>query len=229
MNLVDFYCGLVAGWSQVLIGQPFDFIKTKIQSSSTGNYNIYEIAKQIKDQHGLTGFYRGSSSLLFGFGFTIGTEFLVFEYSKRKLFSILHCDGPFETAKLKLWEICMAGVTVGLTTSFIYCPVEYAKIQKQMKSSMSQGSLTLLFQEIYSNGLRNIFKGYSATLSRESIGSGFYFGTYESIVRALTKKREEATSWQFFLAGGMAGVSYHIVAYPFDTIKTNMQLGKNFK
>lgn len=28
---LDFICGLAAGWSQIITGQPLDFIKTKIQ------------------------------------------------------------------------------------------------------------------------------------------------------------------------------------------------------
>lgn len=30
----DFACGLMAGWSQLIIGQPFDFLKTKSQLSN---------------------------------------------------------------------------------------------------------------------------------------------------------------------------------------------------
>lgn len=31
------------------------------------------------------------------------------------------------------------------------------------------------------------------------------------------------------VAGGIAGVTYHILTYPIDIVKTNMQLGLNFK
>ena len=30
-------------------------------------------------------------------------------------------------------------------------------------------------------------------------------------------------------AGGVAGVAYHLVTYPIDTVKTNMQTGMTFK
>ena len=72
MNMIDFACGVVAGWSQILIGQPFDFIKVKIQTSKHHSTTI-GVTKDIYHQYGLKGFYRGSSSLLFGFACTIGT------------------------------------------------------------------------------------------------------------------------------------------------------------
>ena len=59
------------------MGQPFDFIKVRIQTA-TKEVPIFTIAKDIKQEFGLKGFYRGSSSLFFGFAFVIGTEFLVF-------------------------------------------------------------------------------------------------------------------------------------------------------
>ena len=72
MSVLDFMCGLAAGWSQIITGQPLDFIKTKYQlTSSTTNVSAIKLAKQIVRDHGLLGFYRGSSSLFFGFSFTI--------------------------------------------------------------------------------------------------------------------------------------------------------------
>ena len=33
MKLADFVCGLSAGWAQIVIGQPLDFVKIKIQTA----------------------------------------------------------------------------------------------------------------------------------------------------------------------------------------------------
>ncbi len=47
MNATDFICGLFAGWSQVIVGQPFDFIKVRIQTA-TQDIPILNIAKEIR-------------------------------------------------------------------------------------------------------------------------------------------------------------------------------------
>ena len=77
-STLDFLCGLAAGWSQILTGQPLDYIKTKFQLSKTVNSSAIGFARQIFKDHGLRGFYRGSSSLFFGFSFTIALEFAIY-------------------------------------------------------------------------------------------------------------------------------------------------------
>jgi hypothetical protein len=72
MNVSDFCCGLLAGWAQVIVGQPFDFVKVKIQTALK-ELPIWQITREIKSEFGLKGFYRGSSSLFFGFAFVIGS------------------------------------------------------------------------------------------------------------------------------------------------------------
>lgn len=71
MNTADFVCGLLAGWAQVLVGQPLDYIKVKIQTSQL-SISATEIIKNIYKDYGLKGFYRGSSGLFLGFSCTIG-------------------------------------------------------------------------------------------------------------------------------------------------------------
>lgn len=70
-STLDFICGLAAGWSQILTGQPLDFIKVKYQLSTANTISATQLAREIVRDHGLFGFYRGSSSLFLGFSFTI--------------------------------------------------------------------------------------------------------------------------------------------------------------
>lgn len=42
---LDFVCGLAAGWSQILTGQPLDFIKVKYQLSGAGNITATQLAR----------------------------------------------------------------------------------------------------------------------------------------------------------------------------------------
>lgn len=82
---LDFLCGLAAGWSQILTGQPLDFIKTKFQLSKASHVRATELAREIVKDHGILGFYRGASSLFLGFSFTIALEFAIYETCKKYL------------------------------------------------------------------------------------------------------------------------------------------------
>ena len=55
---------------------------------------------------------------------------------------------------------------MGWATSFIYCPIEYTKIQRQLSGNIKESSLALLFKEIGRNGVKNIYRGYWMTLVR---------------------------------------------------------------
>lgn len=120
-----------------------------------------------------------------------------------------------------------------MAVAFVYCPVEYAKIQKQTLTHTKQGSLQILLKQLYRNQLKNIYKGLSATILRETIGSAFYYGSYENAVRQICKfngnSRRFANYSDYLLAGAIAGLSYWTVAYPLDVIKTKLQIGENPK
>jgi hypothetical protein len=47
MNISDFCCGLLAGWAQVIVGQPFDFVKVRIQTA-VKELPIWQITREIK-------------------------------------------------------------------------------------------------------------------------------------------------------------------------------------
>ena len=131
---------------------------------------------------------------------------------------------------MSLTEVGLAGGIAGAAVSFIYCPIEYAKIQKQLSPDRRHSSLGLLFQEIYRNGFSNIYRGVLTTIVREFGGAIFYFGAYETIIRAFTgEHRENAKSWMFLTAGALAGPCHSLFTYPVDSVKSNIQAGNNLR
>jgi len=68
------------------------------------------------------------------------------------------------------------------------------------------------------------------TALREIYGSALFFGSYETIIRAYTGyDRSKANSWIFLQAGGVAGLTYNLLTYPVDMIKSNIQAGYGWK
>ena len=53
---------------------------------------------------------------------------------------------------------------------------------------------------------------------------------YESIVRWSTAHcRKDAEFYSFMLAGGIAGFTFHLLTYPIDIVKTNIQKGASYR
>lgn len=62
---------------------------------------------------------------------------------------------------------------------------------------------------------------------KEIPGSAIYFGGFHIYLSTLLNgPRHNATIFQQLLASGLAASTYLTFAYPFDTIKTNIQFGK---
>lgn len=61
-NLKDIISGFVSGWCQVIIMQPFEIVKVRLQTQSTTNpyYNgMIDAFKKIGKEEGLMSFYKG--------------------------------------------------------------------------------------------------------------------------------------------------------------------------
>ena len=93
-----------------------------------------------------------------------------------------------------------SGFIAGAICSPILNTVELIKVNKQIMREVN---------------LKNPFLGCIGTISRESIASSFYFGTYFY----LKDKYNPAIS------GGCAGAMSWLVSYPLDTVKTRIQSG----
>lgn len=54
----------------------------------------------------------------------------------------------------------------------------------------------------------------------------YYGGYYVTLTKIFNQPRDEALLFFQILSGSVAGIIYQLYAYPFDTIKTNVQSGK---
>lgn len=68
-----------------------------------------------------------------------------------------------------------------------------------------------------------LFFWFFDKLVRDSVGTGVYFGTYETTKFLLTKKDQSAGPLTQFLAGGICGILCWLVVFPIDLVKTLKQ------
>jgi len=106
-------------------------------------------------------------------------------------------------------------------------------------TSKPPGPFALISGIIKTHGLRGLYLGQGATLIRETGGSSAWFTANELSTRFFLRRRElqrglpagsltpfkstELTTVEICASGALAGVSYNLVLYPVDCVKSSIQ------
>ncbi|KAK9239896.1 mitochondrial carrier domain-containing protein [Lipomyces kononenkoae] len=227
----DLTAGTCGGIAQVLVGQPFDTTKVRLQSAPPGTYTggLDVVQKLIKTE-GPLAFYKGTLTPLVGVGACVSVQFGVFEGMKR--FFLRQNASTGNSEGLTYTQYYVAGSMAGLANSILVsCPIEHIRIRLQTQTASSpkqfSGPMDVIRQIRQRSGIAGLFRGLTPTLLREGHGMGVYFLTYEYLVnRDMARnniERKDIPGWRLCVYGGCAGYGVWLSAYPFDVIKSKMQ------
>ncbi|WVR08551.1 hypothetical protein IAU60_005606 [Kwoniella sp. DSM 27419] len=237
--VVDFTAGVIAGAVGLVVGQPFDVVKVRYQTPQfAGRYSsTFGALGSIVREEGARGLFKGvTSPMINGVVFTSYSFFMKLQ---------LPADSQVEPT---LGQIFLAGAGSGAVSSLLTSPIELIKIRQQSAPPhVNTSTLGVIKHIIRTDGLRGLFRGLSATATRD-LAYGPYFCTYEGILRlfkymkqpplpANVSRHEGHTlideaemelasglSWtELMTAGGIAGVTAWLATFPLDVIKTRLQ------
>lgn len=217
----DIAAGFVGGATQVLIGQPFDLVKIRLQTSPSGATST-SIVRLVLQKEGPLAFYKGTLAPLFGVGACVSLQFYGFLETKRQLLKRL---GNLE---LLLWpQTYLAGAAAGLVNSPVTAPVEQLRIlsQASTKSTSLQETVRAIWRQ---QGTRGLYRGLGVTVVRECQAYGVWFMSYEWLLQTVVKQRgykgrDDVTTPELLLCGAAAGNALWLSSYPLDVIKSNVQ------
>lgn len=222
----DLFGGTIGGIAQVLVGQPFDTVKVRLQSASEGTYTgAGDVIRKLLANEGTKGFYKGTLTPLVGVGACVSVQFSVNELMKR------YYDDKLGGQPLGLLNFFNCGAVAGFANGFLASPIEHIRIRLQTQVAVDgvfHGPIGCA-QSIYKScGLQGIFKGLGPTLFRESFGLGIYFATYEALISEELKKtpglvRSDIPGWKLCIFGGLSGYTLWAGIYPVDVIKSKLQ------
>ncbi|WPK24719.1 hypothetical protein PUMCH_002003 [Australozyma saopauloensis] len=221
----DLFGGTMGGIAQVLVGQPFDTVKVRLQSAPEGTYSgAGDVIKKLLANEGVGGFYKGTLTPLIGVGACVSVQFSVNESMKR------YYDQKTGGKPLSLLQFFNCGAVAGFANGFLASPIEHIRIRLQTQTGATKAFTGPIgcFKSIYaSSGLAGIYKGLLPTLFRESVGLGIYFATYEALIaRELAKtglSRVDVPGWKLCMFGGLSGYTLWIGIYPVDVLKSKLQ------
>lgn len=188
MDIKEFMAGTIGGGLGTFISHPLDTIRVLAQSKSKVDISL--ITKEIYSKGGLRGFYKGLSPPLLGISIEKALVFGTF-YNLQKY-------NYFDSKMID-------GFIAGFVSTLVVTPMERFKIALQTGNS------------IKSVNYRTLFRGWNATIFRESPGYAIYFKTYEAL------KKNNDTKISTFIKGCISGASAWVFIYPSDYVKTRVQ------
>ncbi|CAK7901395.1 mitochondrial glycine transporter Ymc1p [[Candida] anglica] len=223
----DITAGFIGGATQVLIGQPADLVKIRLQTSTTPTTST-QVIRSVLSNEGALAFYKGTLAPLVGVGVCVSLQFYGFHECKRQLLQYS------KQKELNLWpQTYIAGAFAGLVNTPVTAPVEQLRILSQSNIKKSGSPLLETIKKIYkTNGFTNgIYRGFGITLIREVQAYGVWFLTYEYLIEWIQrqrgyKSRNEIHTPELLAAGALAGNALWLSSYPLDVVKSNIQSDK---
>jgi len=214
----DFWSGYVSGAVGIIIGNPLDLIKVRLQAKDViAVQSASSYASQFQSTSSLVS---GTAAPILGYGALNALLFVSYNRSEAAL------NKAFGTKK-SLWSAWIAGAVGGLATWVVSTPTELIKCRAQT-ATPRVSSWAIAKQTWRTEGLRGLYLGGVVTALRDSIGYGFYFWTYElctetfsGLDKGESTLAKEAT--KVLLCGGLAGIATWASIFPLDVIKTRVQ------
>ena len=209
--------GGITGAIEISITFPTEYTKTVMQLYPEMNkQGTVATVKQTFRDKGFLGFYRGYSALLM---FSVPKNYVRFgtySYVKANIFT--------EPTKLNNF---MCGICAGAAEStLVVTPQETLKTKLIHDKLSANPQYRNLFHGIYNivqtQGLGGLYRGYLATLIKQSTNQGVRFVVFEDTQKFLQNYIKYKVLCDF-MSGAFAGFCSTMFNNPVDVVKTNLQ------
>ena len=141
-----------------------------------------------------------------------------------------------------MWKSAVAGGIAGAVQSFIAGPTELVRTRMMLQSigvksgpfyknkpkQLYSNSLDCFIKIYRVGGVRGVFDGMVPTLFREIPSFATYFATYDYLCQKMMsdhdRTKHSLSMHKLMYAGGISGMVCWAVSYPFDVVKTMVQI-----
>ncbi|XP_013779404.1 mitochondrial ornithine transporter 1-like [Limulus polyphemus] len=232
---IDLTAGAAGGTANVMVGQPLDTIKVKMQTFPEFYKSSLLCFRQTIAKEGFRGLYAGTVPALAANIAENSVLFCAYGVCQKLVQKITKTQKVEELGPL---SNATAGFLAAFFSSFSLCPTELIKcrLQAMRETSLLEGNnstvknigpWSLTKQILRDEGITGMFRGLVPTFAREMPGYFFFFGGYEFTRSALTpagKTKDEIGPLRTIIAGGVGGVCLWVSIFPTDVIKSRVQV-----
>lgn len=201
---VKFVPGAAHALTTVVVGSPFDTVKTRVQVGM--HSSPLQCAYSTVQQEGPLALYRGAWMPLVSLMVKRPFEFAAFEWCNEKFGS--KTQGPF-----------VGGFVAGVLSSCLGCPFNVVKVQMQAnRQDVYRHTFEVLTDVWQRRGPVGFYRGFGASLIMSVPSTTFYLGAYGYLREALPSSKQNTA-----IAGMCASLCMWSCLLPLDNIKTNIQ------
>ena len=140
-GIISFTAGATYGFTAVLVGQPFDTVKTRMQARpELASSSALQVGRQLLQSEGLRGLYRGGTPLFVGGALFRSAQFGFYENT---LSALKESSAPeYMIGGVLDWRVVAAGFAGGIGRGLVEGPFEYVKVRRQVHADWK-------FSEVY--------------------------------------------------------------------------------
>ncbi|XP_040196285.1 mitochondrial ornithine transporter 1-like [Rana temporaria] len=230
---IDLTAGALGGTACVLVGQPFDTAKVKMQTFPNLYKGLIDCGVKTYKQMGFRGFYKGTGPALLANISENSVLFMSYGFCQR---IVRNVSGLEKNAHLSNLHNATAGSIAAAFASLALCPTELVKCRLQAMHEMKLSGKIIEGQNtvwsvvkniLHTDGPLGLYHGLTSTLLREVPGYFFFFGGYELGRSFFTKSgetKDELGVLPLMISGGFGGISLWLVVFPVDCVKSRIQV-----
>ncbi|XP_014219430.1 mitochondrial ornithine transporter 1 [Copidosoma floridanum] len=236
-GFIDFFSGSLGGMALVLVGQPLDTVKVKMQTFPTLYKGMADcFMKTLRTDGVMRGLYAGTMPSIVANVAENSVLFAAYGGCQKVVANIM---GVPKVEELNSIGNAFAGFFAAFFSSLTLCPTELIKCRQQaMREVESQkkgqgekvkfiGPWTLTKQILQEQGIPGLFRGLSSTIAREMPGYFCFFGSYELTRELLAipgQSRDDIGWLRTMIAGAVGGSVLWLVIFPADVVKSRIQV-----
>ncbi|MFH4976703.1 hypothetical protein AB6A40_003412 [Gnathostoma spinigerum] len=230
-GVIDLTAGTAAGIANVYAGQPLDTVKVKMQAFPELYRNGVSCFRETLRLDGVRGLYAGTIPALIANIAENAVLFTAYGYCQK---SVAYICGRQQATDMTPTENATAGSLAAIFAGLVLCPTELIKcrLQSQRETNpLTKATPWSVCREMYrKQGIRSLFYGLSPTLAREVPGYFFFFGAYETSRYYFTvpgKTKDDIGLTRTAISGAIGGTALWTAVFPFDVVKSRMQITGN--
>lgn len=213
-NFHEVAAGAGAGFAEHFFMFPLDTLKTRLQSGKSRR--LKEEIRAIFLSERFAHFYRGCVPILASAVPAHAAYFGVYEAAKR-------------TVGESFTGITISASFATIAHDTITTPFDVVKQRMQMDEHRHfASSVDCAKRLMQTSGYLSFFRSLPTTIAMNIPFYSTHWLVYERILSRLgggdTRDYEHELSWEYLVAGSLAGAAASIVSFPLDTVKTHLQL-----